>query len=87
MSNPIHWRLIDSVYELELCAEPCNEIGTTMLEALERFVDSIEPDKAHALIIYSSQRKGFCAGADLRELYHKLIGHQKNKNKNQIKQL
>ena len=36
MSNPIHWRLIDGVYELELCAEPCNEIGTTMLEALGR---------------------------------------------------
>ena len=87
MSNPIHWRLIDGVYELELCADPCNEIGTTMLTALERFVDSIEPEKAHALIIYSSKRKGFCAGADLRELYHELVGRRDGANGNRVKQL
>src|SRR6202167_71129 len=27
--------------------------------------------EAHALIIYSDLKAGFCAGADLRELYHR----------------
>ena len=27
--------------------------------------------EAHALIIYSAMKSGFCAGADLRELYHR----------------
>ncbi len=58
--------------ELALHRQPCNEIGTATLADLERFADAL-PDlcrDAHALIVYSTLPSGFCAGADLRELYH-----------------
>jgi len=50
---------------------PCNEIGLETLVELEQFVASLEPlaREAHALIISSDRKEGFCAGADLRELY------------------
>ena len=38
------------------------------LEQLAAVLD-VEPDEAHALILYSSLKSGFSAGADLRELY------------------
>jgi enoyl-CoA hydratase/carnithine racemase len=53
------------VLEIEL-TEPMNEIGTEMLKALE----GIDFGKARAVLLYSSLKQGFCAGADLRELYH-----------------
>src|SRR5690606_6297281 len=52
--------------------EPCNEIGTAMLSALERFLDQVDTESAHALVIRSTVRGGFSAGADLRELYEGL---------------
>ncbi len=36
-----------------------------------RNLRAASPDDAHALIIYSEMSPGFCAGADLRELYHR----------------
>ena len=41
------------------------------LEELEQFVAALDglSHEAHALILYSSLKSGFCAGADLRELY------------------
>ncbi len=65
----IRWTLRDGTYELELGIEPCNEIGTTVLEELERFLDQVDTENASALIIHSTVRGGFSAGADLRELY------------------
>jgi enoyl-CoA hydratase/carnithine racemase len=67
----ISWELLDGRIELALHREPCNEIGSQTLEELERFVEAHESlkDEAHALIIYSRMKAGFCAGADLRELY------------------
>lgn len=67
----IAWTLEAGVYELTLAAPPCNEIGTTMLGDLRRFIDQIDPD-AHTLILHSGLRQGFCAGADLRELHRGL---------------
>jgi enoyl-CoA hydratase/carnithine racemase len=61
--------LQDGVYELTLDQAPCNELGTRMLAGLEGFLDSIDVKAAHALIIRSGLPTGFCAGADLRELY------------------
>ena len=61
----------DGVHELALGAPPCNEIGSAMLTELEAFLASIDPE-AHTLILHSTQRGGFCAGADLRELYQGL---------------
>ena len=65
------WRLVDGAVELELHRAPCNEIGTLLLDELERFVIALDAvrDDSHALIVYSAQPAGFCAGADLRELY------------------
>jgi enoyl-CoA hydratase/carnithine racemase len=67
----LSWRLADGVIELALDRAPANEIGLGMLEDLERFVSSLPTleSKAGALILYSGQKAGFSAGADLRELY------------------
>jgi len=67
----LSWQVIDGTIELLLDRAPCNEIGLETLVELERFtaaVDSLAAD-AHALIISSARPEGFCAGADLRELY------------------
>jgi len=63
----------DGVIELALHRAPCNEIGSLSLEELEQFAAALASlrDSAHALIIYSELKSGFCAGADLRELYRR----------------
>ena len=67
----LSWRLSGGVVELALDRAPANEIGLAMLEDLERFVSSLPAleSKGSALILYSGQKAGFSAGADLRELY------------------
>jgi enoyl-CoA hydratase/carnithine racemase len=67
----LSWQLADGVVELALDRPPANEIGIAMLEDLERFVSSLSAleTKSSALILYSKQKAGFSAGADLRELY------------------
>jgi enoyl-CoA hydratase len=69
----LSWELKDGVIELSLHREPCNEIGSLVLEELEQFLPALENmcHEAHALILYSSMKSGFCAGADLRELYRR----------------
>lgn len=67
----LSWRVETGVIELALHRGPCNELGSLSLGELERFaaaLDDLEKN-AHALIIYSELKSGFCAGADLRELY------------------
>jgi enoyl-CoA hydratase len=67
----LSWYVVDGVVELVLDRAPCNEIGTVALAEFEQFVaalPSLERD-SHALIISSARQEGFCAGADLRELY------------------
>ena len=69
----LSWELTSGVVELALHREPCNELGSVALGELEKFagaLDEIEKD-AHALIIHSQVKPGFCAGADLRELYER----------------
>lgn len=67
----LSWQLVEGTVELQLHRAPCNEIGTTMLADLESFVTALGElrDQAHALVVYSGLDAGFCAGADLRELY------------------
>ncbi len=67
----LSWRLAGGVVELALDRPPANEIGLAMLEDLEHFASSLSAleAKASALIVYSGQKAGFSAGADLRELY------------------
>jgi enoyl-CoA hydratase/carnithine racemase len=69
----LRWEWRDGVIELTLDRPPANEIGSLLLDELENFVEAaktLAPETA-ACIISSAQKSGFCAGADLRELYHR----------------
>lgn len=67
----LRWEWCDGVVEVTLDREPLNEIGTEMLADLERFSGAIRglAPKTSACIITSARPGGFCAGADLKELY------------------
>jgi enoyl-CoA hydratase/carnithine racemase len=67
----LSWQTAEGVIELALHRDPCNEIGWLALEELEKFAGALErlARGAHALIVHSTLKSGFCAGADLRELY------------------
>ena len=69
----LSWELKDGVVEVALHRQPCNEIGSLALEEMEGLAASLEglSQEAHALILHSSLKSGFCAGADLRELYQR----------------
>jgi enoyl-CoA hydratase len=69
----LSWEIKDGAVELALHREPCNEIGSLTLEELEKFAAVLKSlnQEAHALIVYSGLKSGFCAGADLRELYQR----------------
>lgn len=69
----LSWELKDGVVELALHRGACNEIGSATLADLEKFAAALGAvdGEAHALIVYSSLKSGFCAGADLRELYQR----------------
>ena len=71
--NTISWEVRCGVIELALHRLPCNEIGSRTLEELEHFADSLGTlaRHAHALIMHSEISAGFCAGADLRELFER----------------
>ncbi|HNO79937.1 MAG TPA: enoyl-CoA hydratase/isomerase family protein [Phycisphaerae bacterium] len=71
-TETLSWSCEQGIIELELHRAPANEIGSQTLEDLEGFVKALDELKieAAALIIHSSIAAGFCAGADLRELYH-----------------
>jgi enoyl-CoA hydratase len=71
--SALSWSITDGVIELALHREPCNELGSASLVELEKFAAALErmQAEAHALIIYSEMKPGFCAGADLRELYQR----------------
>jgi enoyl-CoA hydratase/carnithine racemase len=63
----------DGLIELVLHRNPCNEIGSGSLDELDSFARALQSlsQPAHAVIIYSDLKCGFCAGADLRELYER----------------
>jgi enoyl-CoA hydratase/carnithine racemase len=75
IGKALRWEWRDGVIEVMLDHAPANEIGTLMLAELEEFVramKALEPDTA-VCIISSARKRGFSAGADLRELYHGAI--------------
>lgn len=59
--------------EVRLHRDPCNELGTTALAELEQLVGWLENADARAVIFYSDRARGFCAGADLRELQEGMV--------------
>jgi enoyl-CoA hydratase/carnithine racemase len=67
----LSWTLQSGIIEVVLHREPCNEISSLTLGELEKLVAVLEElsAEAHALILHSALKPGFCAGADLRELY------------------
>ncbi|HXO87479.1 MAG TPA: enoyl-CoA hydratase/isomerase family protein [Candidatus Acidoferrales bacterium] len=69
----LSWRIAGGTVELMLDRAPCNEIGSATLAELEQFVDALAAagEDARALIISSARSEGFCAGADLRELFER----------------
>jgi len=69
----LSWELKAGVVEVALHRAPCNEIGSQTLEDLEKLAAAFPAleKNAHALIIHSALDCGFCAGADLRELYQR----------------
>jgi len=69
----LRFSVADGVGELVLRREPCNEIGSALTTALEGWLDALDTDAVHTVIIRSAVRGGFCAGADLRELHAGLI--------------
>jgi len=76
----LSWEIKGGVVELALRREPCNEIGSIALAELEKFASALDQleDEAHALIIFSQLKCGFCAGADLRELYERSQAMEKS---------
>jgi enoyl-CoA hydratase/carnithine racemase len=73
----LSWEVKNGAVELSLHREPLNEISSLTLEELEKFVSALDglSRETHALILYSSLKAGFCAGADLRELYQWIQQH------------
>ncbi len=78
--HAVSWQVVNGAIELALHREPCNEIGSGTLEELETFAAAL-PElarQAHALIVHSTTKAGFSAGADLRELYEGSRGMEKS---------
>ncbi len=69
----LSWQIVNGAVELALHRDPCNEIGSVTLKELEEFAAALPKlaDEARALIVYSTLKAGFSAGADLRELFHR----------------
>jgi enoyl-CoA hydratase/carnithine racemase len=77
--HAISWQVVNGAIEVALHREPCNEIGSLALEELEKLavcLPALAKD-AHALIVHSTMKPGFSAGADLRELYRRSQGMPK----------
>jgi enoyl-CoA hydratase len=83
----ISWQIVNGAIELVLHREPCNEIGSGTLEELETFAAAMPQlaSEAHALIVHSTMKAGFCAGADLRELYQGSQGMSKKEAVNGVR--
>jgi enoyl-CoA hydratase len=76
----LSWELMGRVIELVLHREPCNELGSVSLGELEQFAAALNDleNHAHVLILHSEMKSGFCAGADLRELYQRSQAMEKS---------
>jgi enoyl-CoA hydratase len=69
----LSWQIVNGVTELALHRDPCNEIGSLTLDELEKFAAALPEleNDSHALIVHSTLKAGFSAGADLRELFQR----------------
>jgi enoyl-CoA hydratase/carnithine racemase len=71
----LSWGPRGQTLEVTLHRAPCNEIGTTALDELEALAAYVRAGAggARALVMHSTVGAGFCAGADLRELYEGIV--------------
>ena len=69
----LSWQIVNGSIELALHRDPCNEIGSLTLDELEKFAAALPglANQAQALIVHSTLKAGFSAGADLRELFQR----------------
>lgn len=67
----LDFHVLEGIVDVALHGEPANEIGTTALSELESLLDFVRDGAggARAIVLRSTQRMGFSAGADLRELH------------------
>ena len=70
----IAWTMREGIAELRLEHAPLNEIGSVVLDELERFLVAVDQERPRAVVVYSGLDAGFCAGADLRELHAAIAG-------------
>ena len=77
----LRWEWREGVLEVTLDREPLNEIGSVMLEDLEKSVAQFKAlaPTTSACIITSGRPGGFCAGADWKELYERALPLSKAK--------
>ena len=70
----LSWQRAGAIVEVTLHRRPLNEIGRATLADLEKLVAALEAmkDGVAAVVFSSAIESGFCAGADLRELYHSM---------------
>lgn len=61
------------VWVVNLHSGACNEIGESMILALEGVCDKVERSSAGAVVIASRRTGGFSAGADLRSLHAAML--------------
>src|SRR5260370_13293475 len=66
----LSWQIVNGAIELALHRDPCNEIGSLTLDELEKFAAALPGlgNEVHALIVHSTLKAGFSAGAGLPEL-------------------
>ena len=76
----LSWQIVNGTIELALHRVPCNEIGSVTLDELEKFASALPglAKEAYALIVHSTVKAGFSAGADLRELFERGLGMEKS---------
>jgi len=69
----LSWQIVNGAIELALHRDPCNEIGSLTLEELEQFAAALPglANESQAVIVHSTLKAGFSAGADLRELFQR----------------
>jgi enoyl-CoA hydratase/carnithine racemase len=73
----LSWRHESAWLEVELHRAPLNEIGTTTLSELEIVARYLRDGAGGArALVWHSTRPGFCAGADLRQLYDGLVARR-----------
>jgi enoyl-CoA hydratase/carnithine racemase len=72
--SALSWTIDGAVMEVSLHRAPANEIGTAMLEDLERLFDSVRlfEREGAAIVLHSALPAGFSAGADFRELFARM---------------